>query len=265
MDLLIVNDEVLTADTLMRDMDWQALGIDFVRTAYSAREARAAIEEQRPDILLCDIEMPEESGIDLVQWLRKEGIDAECIFLTCHANFDYAKEAVKLGCRDYVLMPADYGEIACAMRRVIERLTVRRRSEQMEQYGKLWLDQKREQIREESGEKKSPAQLVQECRQYILQHLGEEELCVNHIADHFHMSPIYMNRLYKKESKTSIGQTIIRERMNMAAELLAKSGLTAASVAAQVGYPNYSYFSTAFKKHFGCSPQQYKGQKSPDS
>lgn len=261
MNLLIVNDEMLTANTLMRDMDWQALGIDSVRTAYSAREAREAIEEQRPDILLCDIEMPEESGIELVRWIREEEIDAECIFLTCHANFDYAKEAVKLGCRDYVLMPADYGEIARAVSRVTERLALRRRSEQMEQYGKLWLDQKKEEIREESGEKKSPARLVQECRQYILQHLGEEELCVNQIADHFHMSPIYLNRIYKKESGTSIGQTIIRERMAMAAGLLAESGLTAAAVADRVGYPNYSYFSTAFKKHFGCSPQQYKGQQ----
>ena len=49
--------------------------------------------------------------------------------------------------------------------------------------------------------------------------------------------------------------------MVLAARLFQEGGLSAATVAAKVGYPNYPYFSTAFKKYFGCSPQQYKEER----
>ena len=70
------------------------------------------------DIMLCDIEMPGENGIELLRWVRQEHMDVECIFLTCHANFSYAQDAVKLDCMDYVLIPVRYEEIAESVRKV---------------------------------------------------------------------------------------------------------------------------------------------------
>lgn len=49
------------------------------------------------DVLLSDIEMPEEDGISLCLWAKKEIADIECIFLTSHADFEYAREAIRLG------------------------------------------------------------------------------------------------------------------------------------------------------------------------
>jgi AraC-like DNA-binding protein len=91
-----------------------------------------------------------------------------------------------------------------------------------------------------------------------MENLGNEELSVNEIAAHFYLSPIYLNRIFKKEKSITIGQFIIREKMNLAAQLLRTSNHSAVAVAEQVGYPNYSYFSATFKKYFGCTPSQYK-------
>ena len=106
MNVLIINDEKWTADMIREEVHWEACGIDEVFTAYDAASAREQIQTGNIQILLCDIEMPGENGIQLMHWVREYAYDIECIFLTCHANFSYAQEAVKLNCLDYILMPA---------------------------------------------------------------------------------------------------------------------------------------------------------------
>lgn len=99
MNLLIVNDEQLTAETMKKDMDWASYGISEVYTAYDTEAARACIAEHPVDILLCDIEMPGENGLKLLRWVREQKKEIECIFLTCHAKFAYAQEAISLAAR----------------------------------------------------------------------------------------------------------------------------------------------------------------------
>ena len=71
MNLLIVNDEQLTAETMKKDMDWVSYGISKIYTAYDTEAARACIAEHLVDILLCDIEMPGENGLELFCWVRE--------------------------------------------------------------------------------------------------------------------------------------------------------------------------------------------------
>ena len=106
MNVLIINDEKWTADMIREDVSWEKCGIHKVFTAYDAASAREQIKQGDIQILLCDIEMPGENGIQLMHWVREHEYEIECIFLTCHANFSYAQEAVKLNCLDYILMPA---------------------------------------------------------------------------------------------------------------------------------------------------------------
>ena len=49
------------------------------------------INNLKIDILLTDIEMPGESGLDLVEWIREKELDMECIFMSSHADFEYAQ------------------------------------------------------------------------------------------------------------------------------------------------------------------------------
>lgn len=126
MNLLIVNDEQLTAETMKKDMDWASYGISEVYTAYDTEAARACIAEHPVDILLCDIEMPGENGLGLLRWVREQEKEIECIFLTCHAKFAYAQEAISLGCQDYILIPARYEDIGEKIRKVVDRIRGKR-------------------------------------------------------------------------------------------------------------------------------------------
>ena len=93
MKLLIVDDQQATLQGLAENIDWAGEGFQSVETARNAMEARLSFRRQEPDVMLCDIEMPVETGMDLVRWVREQGYETRIIFLTCHTEFRYAQEA----------------------------------------------------------------------------------------------------------------------------------------------------------------------------
>ena len=119
MTLLMVNDEKLTVEMMRESIQWEDYGISEVYTAYDAEQGKRCIEENHVDVLLCDIEMPGENGIELLRWVRNNNKQIECIFLTCHASFEYAQEAITLGCQDYILIPAIFVVIGAGVLKVV--------------------------------------------------------------------------------------------------------------------------------------------------
>ena len=122
MTILIVDDEIYAVEAIKEMIDWNALGIDTVLTAYSMQQAQKLMTETRVDILLCDIEMPKGSGLELVSWAREQDQDAVVIFLTSHANFNYANQAIKLDTFDYLLKPADPEELQKILKQAVDKV-----------------------------------------------------------------------------------------------------------------------------------------------
>lgn len=256
MKLLIVNDAIVEAQTMKTMIPWSQYGIDEVFLAFNAQEGREILLKQTIDILLCDIEMPGESGISLIRWIREQGYDIDIILLTCHAEFTYAREAVALNCQDYILLPAKYDDIGKNVKKIADRRVEHLEHLQLQKYGENWIKSQQNELKP-TVPFKSSTELVNECVEYIQENLGDENLSVSQVASHFYLNAIYLNRIFKKEKKVNLSKWIIQERMELAAQLLKSSEYTAAAVASRVGYSNYPYFSTTFKKYFGCTPSQY--------
>ncbi len=138
MNVLLVDDQVPVVREIAAGVDWKKIGIHKVYQAYSAFEARKILEKEPVDIMLCDIEMPVEDGLSLYRWVKEQGLVEECIFLTAHADFDYAREAVRLGGFDYILQPARYEEIQDAVIRAENRICTRREARKYSSYGKAF-------------------------------------------------------------------------------------------------------------------------------
>lgn len=117
MKLLIVDDQKTVADSLKCGIDWASIGITQVYTGYSAKEARLILMNFAVDILLTDIEMPDEDGLSLVEWVNEHRKEMVCVFLTSHMEFDYARKAVQLQSFDYILQPAKFDEIKDVVKR----------------------------------------------------------------------------------------------------------------------------------------------------
>ena len=121
MKLLILEDDPTMLETLKARLPWAEMGFDRILTAASIPEGKRLLSEEGADFLLLDVEVIRGTGIELLQWARAHGYDAECVFLTNHADFDYAKEAVRLGSVDYVLKTEPLSAVERAVRRSLSK------------------------------------------------------------------------------------------------------------------------------------------------
>lgn len=120
MKLLVVDDQMSVADGIKEQIAWEECGIDQVFSAYNATEAKQILRIYSIDIMLCDIEMPNENGIELLKWTYEEKLKTKTIMLTGHAEFIYAQQAMRYGSVDYLLQPASYDEIKKVVMKVAD-------------------------------------------------------------------------------------------------------------------------------------------------
>ncbi|MCF0136542.1 MAG: response regulator [Lachnospiraceae bacterium] len=121
MNVLLVDDQPSVIASLVTVIPWHSLDIHSVFTAGSAREAKQVFASKQVDILISDIEMPGEDGLALLSWVRESGFDCECIFLTAHADFFYAKRAISLDVLDYLVQPARDEDIIRTVKKALDK------------------------------------------------------------------------------------------------------------------------------------------------
>jgi len=262
MNLLIVNDDVIAVAGMTSGIDWKKYGID--GEAYCACDASQAIsilESHVVDIILCDIEMPGKNGIELVRHVRSSFSDIECLFLTCHAKFEYAREAISLGCTEYILAPAPYEVIADAVRSAAERVIKRQEQERLRRYGGQWLNEQTENAKLIQGDVRSPGDIVPGVETYVLANLSASDLSVNGLAERFFLNEDHLSRLFKRAKGISLHRFIIESRLELATRLLKDPGLSTMAISVRCGYSNYSNFVSLFKRYYGCTPTQYRKEK----
>ena len=253
MNILIVDDEPFAVQGMLDGISWDVLRFDRVFTAGSYEEAVGIFKKNYVDVLLSDIEMPGESGLKLIEYVNEHSQNTECIILTCHDEFDYARTAVRLNCMEYVLKPVRYQKLTDILLQAAERVSRRRQNEQIQQYGRQYIDALAGETRGET------ANALETAVGYIDGHLAEE-LSVRELASLSFVSADHLTRLFKKKYGMTVSEYIQDKRIRLAGELLRRKDMTVSMVANTVGFGNYSYFTEQFKKHFGMPPREYQKQ-----
>jgi two-component system response regulator PilR (NtrC family) len=116
--VLIIDDESSLVDFLT--VLCVAEGYD-VTQALSVSEARERLSESTPDLVLCDMMMPDGNGLDLLREIRAQGSTAAVIMMTAFTSTKSAIEAMKLGAYDYVPKPFDVDELKVVVHRALEK------------------------------------------------------------------------------------------------------------------------------------------------
>lgn len=140
-NLLIVDDDRAIVDEIKNNIQWQDFGIQEVYTAYNVAGAKKILSMTIVDIIISDIEMPMETGLDLLKWVRTEKYKSEFLFLTCHEDFTFAKEAVNYGADAYLTKPFDAGVMYLNIQKIVTGLQHKKDMEKNSDYGE-WLAQK---------------------------------------------------------------------------------------------------------------------------
>ena len=118
MDLLIVDDEASLRDFLgivFEEEGWR------VEAAATVADARIAIAKRQPDVVLCDLMLPDASGMDLLHDVKSQEGATAVIMITAHTSTKTAVEALKAGALDYIAKPFDIEELKIIVRKAVER------------------------------------------------------------------------------------------------------------------------------------------------
>ncbi|MFI3166867.1 MAG: response regulator [Bacillota bacterium] len=110
--ILLVDDEANALNGLKVLIDFEKYDIDTIFTAKNAFDALAIIEESRPEYIITDISMPQMTGLQMITEIKKVAkYTPKIIVLSGFSTFQYAKEALALGVRAYLLKPCDEDEL----------------------------------------------------------------------------------------------------------------------------------------------------------
>ena len=127
--ILIIDDEVQIRTLLTRMMELE--GYD-VCQAGDCRAALKQLELQNPDVVLCDVFLPDGNGVDLVLAIKKAAPNVEVILLTAHGNIPDGVQAIKNGAFDYLTKGDDNNKIIPLISRAVEKARMNVRLEKLE-------------------------------------------------------------------------------------------------------------------------------------
>ena len=268
MRMLIVDDEIFSRDAVMESIDWYKYGLEVSGTA-TGEEALERMSADPAEILMTDIRMPGMDGLQLIAELHRRDIWPGIIVLSSFNEFDLVRSAMQLGAEDYLfkptMMPDDILDAVLKVKKRYEDRAVQGGyRENRENDGSLLertvrqVIAERRKTQEKSGNNERLKREVREALEYIAGHLGDRELLLSKVAAHVGMSKTYFSRLFKE----SMGETFVNYvtglRMECARRLYLETDMKVYEIAELVGYSDWHYFYSLYRKTFGHSLSREK-------
>lgn len=116
--ILVVDDEFDTLE--LTEMVFESEGFE-VWTAASGSEAMAILNQRTPDLMLLDMRMPNENGLEVCQKIRsspnRQIASLTVIMFSARDTVDYIQQAMNAGAQDYITKPFDYDQLVDLVRR----------------------------------------------------------------------------------------------------------------------------------------------------
>jgi len=273
MKILLVDDEITVINILVKTIDWNAVGIDQVFSAYNAFEAKKIVEQNSIDLIICDIEMPLENGLHFLEWVKTKYPHILNIILTGYPDFNYAQSAISIGVYKFLLKPVIFSDLTEVLREAVAKIKKDAVKERYRQYGEYLVNRidSEKSIEEQvnnvvsrlrgldtrSIKEKSAVDIVQN---YLEQHYNET-ISRKDIESLVHLNEDYLNRIFKKETGYSLMEYIQYYRITMAKRMLAETDISISEIAARTGYNSPAYFSKIFRRFTGLTPLEYRNDK----
>lgn len=127
MRIAVIEDERPIREGLVHILNKISPEYQVVGSAENGREGLILLEEQDPDLILLDIQMPDMNGLQMLKEARERGSMTKVVILTAYSDFDYAKKAIALGIENYLLKPVNLTELKNTLSKIKEEIFVEQR------------------------------------------------------------------------------------------------------------------------------------------
>lgn len=249
--VLITEDEDIIRKGLVYSIPWKDMECTIVGEARNGEEGIQQIKEQRPDILLADINMPIMDGLEMIRRTYEE-YDYSAIILSGYSTFEYAQQAILYGVLGYLLKPLKLSEMKDAVARA------RKEQRMLEAYinNQLSHEEWRQMdLIKESIQKAEHNLISKQMLEFIAKNY-QNKIMMRDVVEAMNYSETFLNKTFKDAMGTTFIEYLNRYRMQKALEML-KGGMEVQEVAWRCGIGEYKYFGAVFKKYIGCSPKEY--------
>lgn len=126
---MIIDDESVVREGIKSLIPWEEYQFELCADGVDGKDGLKKILEYSPDLVLIDIKMPGMMGIEVIKEARQKGFQGKFIILTGYADFKYAKSAIVLGVRAYLLKPIDEEELIQNVEDVLEELEAKKQQD----------------------------------------------------------------------------------------------------------------------------------------
>jgi len=241
--LLIVDDERLDREGLLRQLDWEIHAIDEVMIANNGPNAIKILKEKNIDILMTDIKMPVMSGIELARQARSINPEIKIVFISGYDDFEFMKAAIKVSAYEYILKPVQTDELETCITGLIN---------------KIFIENERAQPFDNDTKRKNNSSVV------INQVIGyieanyKKNISLNVIAKSMFYTPNYLGSLFKQETGQYFSDFLVGFRIKKAATLLRSKKIKIVEASLSVGYKDMPTFIKNFKSIYGVTPSEYR-------
>lgn len=246
--VMIVDDEKYVRMGIKSETDWALIGCEVVAEASNGEEALSLADQYRPDLVVSDIRMPRMDGIELAEKILEKYPATKVIFLTAYNEFEYARQAIRIGVSDYLLKPYQDGELEGSIQRLLHlHPNAPASSSELE-----------DQLIPLKAKENVANRYVQAAIAYIEDHYADMDFSVGALAESMAVSEGHISRLFKSETDVSINNYLTKFRIKKAMDYLKDVQVKVYEVAEKVGYQDIAYFSNTFKKLVGKNPSDYQ-------
>lgn len=245
--ILIVEDNTELQDFLKEHL----IGSYNILQAINGKKGLDIAHEKNPDLIICDIMMPEMDGIEMTSILKNEFRTSHIpiILLTAKSMDVHKIEGIEIGADDYITKPFNMEYL---QKRVKNILTQRKQLKER-------FSQQVESKPKELAKFPKDQEFLSKVIELIEENMKNPDFTVDTLIGNFHYGRTVFYKKMKGISGYAPKDFIRIIRMKKAGKLfLEDPSLTVAEVSFMIGYDEPAYFSKIFKKHFGQTPSEYK-------
>lgn len=251
--IFIIDDE----DSIRSYLSEQ-LGDEYNVLCYeNGKKAFENVVPANPDLIICDIMMPEMDGWTFCKKLKKNFKTSHIpiILLTALGDDANKTQGIDIGADMYIEKPFNTE----MLKKIIKNM-IQNREKIADN-----IVQKADVYSIANIELKSQDQiLMQKVQQIIKEKISHRDLNVELLADTIGISRVHLHRKIKEITGLSARDYLKNIRMKQASLLLTDRNLTISEIAYAVGYSNPAHFSASFKAFYGVSPTEYAGRSAKD-
>lgn len=267
--VLLVDDEQIERMALAKKIDrYYGDKVDIYH-AVNGREAVAMCGEQKNDIVIMDISMPEMNGVMAAKYIRKTDDECSIIFLSAYDDFEYARNAIKVRALDYLLKPCDMNDLLAVMDTALQKLdkenvfngnsiSGKEQNKETEICGSNANNVRENRPKRTDNVRNSDEQTTIKYLKEYVENNYIYDISMQEAAEEMGYSDAYFSKLFKQYFNQNFTAYLTEYRIKKAKELLSNTNHSIKDISRMVGYTDSNYFAKIFKRLVGEIPSKYR-------